>query len=465
MQDVFDAIADALTRGRLSLIVFAARELLTLPFDLWREHWSALGEEVQMSQVDSTTNFIFDQGREPGSRRDAVLAALPHLLYFGLMPFPGVLFAFNPIPLPINQVLGVIGLIALIITAISIPACWRAQNERWVGSWYGYWFLGGALAVILVIQNMLLRFLTIAFHFLLPLCMFIFLFIVIQRDRIRGLLTVIPWLIVFWLPLLEFIPNGIRTPLQTIWGLSFAILAASIVRQGSVHIAVWSLIAFNGLWGLVISYAQTYLVVLPPEAGTGWQTRSAIDWVNYFVPTLLTTSTVIIGPLLVWALQELGRRGGMRGITAFKVALVGLVLSLFSNLGMWWLTLDRIYFNIKIAAQELDARTLIPIFSIAAYIGLLIYLIGAVALVWFTRLQPSPRFVSAGTLILILLAAPSLFMLQNLYGLREVPQYFLFGFLNLNASRFPLYIIGLIWLFAGGALVTHWSGKRIAPGQ
>jgi hypothetical protein len=49
--------------------------------------------------------------------------------------------------------------------------------------------------------------------------------------------------------------------------------------------------------------------------------------------------------------------------------------------------------------------------------------------------------------------------------LREAPQYFLFGFLNLNASRFPLYIIGLIWLFAGGALVTHWSGKRIAPGQ
>jgi hypothetical protein len=155
----------------------------------------------------------------------------------------------------------------------------------------------------------------------------------------------------------------------------------------------------------------------------------------------------------------------MRGIAAFKVALVGLALSLFSNLGMWWLTLDRIYFNIKIAAQELDARTLIPILSIAAYIGLLIYLIGAVALVWFTRAKPSARLASAGTLILILLAVPSLFMLQNLYGLREAPQYFLFGFLNLNASRFPLYIIGLIWLFAGGALVTHWSGKRIAPGQ
>lgn len=418
-----------------------------------------------MSQVNTVTDAIFDQEREPGSRRDAVLAALPHMLYIGLMSFPNILFTFNLISLPVNQVLGMIpGLIFLIITAISIPACWHAQNERWVGSWYGYWSLGGALAVILVIQNMLPRFLTIASQFLLPLCMFIFLFIVIQRDHIRGLLVAIPWFIVFWLPLFEFIPNGIRTPLQMIWGLSFAVLAAIIVRQGSVRIAIWAMIAFNGLWGLVISYAQTYLTVFPPEASTEWQTRSAINWVNYFVPTLLTTSTVIIGPLMAWALQELGRRFGERGIAAFRVALVGLVLSLFSNLGMWWLTLDRIYFYNTIAPQVLDARTVLSFFSIAAYIGLIVYLIGALALAWMVaRGKSSPKFISVGTLVVILLAVPMLFMLQNLYGMREVPAYFLFGFLRLHELRLPMYIIGLIWLVAGGALVAHWSSHRLSP--
>lgn len=466
MRTVFaDTIADAASHGRFALIALCARELWELPGNLWREYRAALGKEVRMSQVIDATDAIFDQERKAGSRRDAVFAALPHLLYFGLMSLPNILFSFNLISLPVNQVLGVIpGLIFLIITAISIPACWRAQNERWVGSWYGYWFLGGALAVIFVIQNMLPRFETIVIQFLPQLCMLIFLFIIIQRDRIRGLLTVIPWFIVFWLPLLEFIPNGIRTPLQTIWGLSFAILAAIIVRRDSVRIAVWSMIAFNGLWGLVISYAQTYLIVLPPEAGTEWQTRSAVDWVNYFVPTLLTTSTVIIGPLLAWALQELGRRFGAWGITAFRIALAGLALSLFSNLGMLWLTLDRISFYINIATQGLDARTVTTFLSITAYTGLLIYLIGALALVWMvTRGKSSPRFVSLGTLVVILLAVPMLFMLQNLYGLRQVPEYFLFGFVRLYDYRFLMYGIGLIWLFASGALVTHWSARQPTP--
>ena len=267
MQEVFaNAVSEAAQRDAMSLARVCLRELRDLPASLVREHWYALiAKGVAMSET-----------RQPGSWKDAVLAGLPHLLVvvLALLPLGTVKNGSTVYPVFLFILPG------FILAALALA--WRHGWPRWSASWYVY----VGMIVILLPQRAL---------FAVPLIIVGWLYWIIRRDQIKGLLIATPLMLLFWSPVLEFVETTIHNAILIGMILLAAGLAIAIVRLNNVRIGLWLALDASLLTGLLAAYARTYWHYLPPEYSEP-PTLAALA--GRFAPQLVVGSALVIGPLL-----------------------------------------------------------------------------------------------------------------------------------------------------------------------
>lgn len=420
MRAVFaEAAAEARRTGMASIAVVCLRELKDLPTSLLREHWHEILKGIAMTD-----------NHQPGSWSDAALAGLPHLLVVALALLPLGTFkngtTVYPVWLPI--------LPGFIVAALAIA--WRRGWPRWAASWYVY--LG--LLVILLPQIAL---------FAAPLILVGWLYWITGRDRIKGLLTATPLMLLFWSPVLEFVEPAIHSAILMGMVLLAAVLAAAIVRLNNARIGMWLVLDASLLIGLLAAYARTYRHNLPPEYSEP-PTLAALA--ELFAPQLLVGSVLVIGPLLFWGLWQIGKRSGRAGMLGYRLALGGLALNLFGNLGYYLGYFWQIITNIGPGTLW---------FNVVIYLGLFICLAGAL---WLGAAARRSKALldraSLALLVLIPSALPLMWMLllPIWFGFRILPAGLSFALYNLgDIYKYEVYAVGLVWLLLSAWLVTRLS--------
>jgi hypothetical protein len=467
MRQVFaDAVADvgaspkASLRRSLSLAALWHRELGGALASLPREHWQDLmAKEIPM-RATPEVNAVTGEGQaapvhlaEPASWHDAALAGLPHLLMALILGMPGLLRAYGVLApytqgLPASETLFALGLAGAIV--LVLITSWRHGWPRWAASWYAYGLGLAALAVVMLLQNGTTpTVLSEASVFVvLPLVLAWLLYGVSRRGRLKGLLAALPVVTVAWHPILEFVP--IPTRAWTLLGgwLVTALVAAAIVRLGSVQVGVWLVIGLSILVGLPFSYARTYLHNIPPAHASQ---PSPWGLTNRFAPQLLASSALVIGPLLGRALRTLGERSGRTGVRSYRLALLGVLLTLMGSLGTFWLT--------TMSSLWLYHQKGTRLFTVTIFLGVLVYLSGSLSLLVLTRRKGSllskatpflAIIVPLGLPLVIMLNAIPFSTLAGAHPVRSIPKGVVYG-------------AGLAWLSVGGWLVTLSRIGKLPP--
>ena len=334
MRDVFTkASTDAQRRGTLALAGMVVREMRGLLLGVLSEHWQALSlKEAAMSSTlemnggTGTAQINLPGGSKNGSWKGALLAGLPHLLlgcFFVTLTMIG-----NDALLPSGQNLtDMVGIAFTVVFLILVGAVlFFARRMGWP-PWAASWILYAGVLVFLPILGLLqivnesdpLR----IFMFVVPVTLAVALYKVAQQDRLKEILIALPVMTLLWGVLLEFYPPEVYALLK-LWGwMLTAVAAVVIVRQNNWRLGVWLFLAINLLVGLAAAYAFVYLNNIPLEHAPD---RTSFEVVKYLVPQLLTFSTLVLGPLLVWMLWEMGKRSGPMGVPGFQLIFWGLLI-------------------------------------------------------------------------------------------------------------------------------------------
>jgi hypothetical protein len=120
-----------------------------------------------------------------------------------------------------------------------------------------------------------------------------------RRDRLGGLLMVLPAVPVLWSALaLDTVHAGVQMWLFAAVGLVVALLAGGVSRTERVWRGVGIALAVNLLISLCVAYATTYY----PVYGAGEPT--AADVLTSFISNLITSSVLVTGPVWGWELLE-----------------------------------------------------------------------------------------------------------------------------------------------------------------
>ncbi len=352
-------ITAAHARGIFPLIISIFRELADFPANLLREHWYELSKlEKKMSQairIDGTQGRqeLTPNGLDPtGSWSDAILAGFPHLLLWSLLWLPEILVAANLLPSedPTTKALydGLsVGVILVLLGALIIA--WRRGWPRWSASWYPY-FWGLAIPVFAALSkiwdaisqaNILGE---IIVQVIVPLLIAWGLYRVTRQDRVKGLLTVLPFVIVLWQPMQEFVPQSIKSPLNFGMMTVAALVAAFILRLGSWQLGFWLLICTNLLVGLPNAYVSVYQRGDIPFTTIGPHLDEVII---SFIPHMLAVSTLVIGPQLARSFREIGMRSGRTGAWSYRLTLFGLLLVLAGNLSSFFIAVQIIGYGVQ----------------------------------------------------------------------------------------------------------------------
>ncbi|MBI3243123.1 MAG: hypothetical protein HYZ49_12590 [Chloroflexi bacterium] len=424
MRAVF-AEAVASRTGLASIVIVCLRELKDLPTSLLREHWSEILKGIAMAE-----------NRQTGSWKDATLAGLPHLLVVMLVLLPLGTVRNGSTVYPIFLFI----LPFFILAALALA--WRRGWPRWAASWYIY----AAVIVLLLPQIVLLA---------APLIIVGWLYWITGRDRIKGLLMATPLMLLFWSPALEFVEPTIHNAIQLGMVLLAGALAIAIVRLNNARIGLWLALDASLLTGLLAAYARTYWHNLPPEYS---EPPTLAAMAGLFAPQLVVGSALVIGPLLFWGLREIGKRSGQAGMLGYRLALGGLVLNLFGNLGYY-----LGYFWQSIA--NIGPGTLW--FNMVVYLGLFLCLAGALWLGVAVRRSKVPLdLASLALLVLIPSALPLMWMLllPIWFGFRILPAGLSVALYDLgDIYKYEVYAVGLVWLLLGGWLVTRLSAMPPGP--
>jgi hypothetical protein len=116
-----------------------------------------------------------------------------------------------------------------------------------------------------------------------------------------------------------------------LWGWTLtATVAVAIVRLDNWRLGVWLFLALSLLISLSAAIAFVYWNNIPPEHAPD---RTIYEVIRFLVPQFLTFSILVLGPLLVWMLSELGQRSGPMGIPAFQLIFWGLLVVMVCFLG------------------------------------------------------------------------------------------------------------------------------------
>jgi hypothetical protein len=204
-----------------------------------------------------------------------------------------------------------------------------------------------------------------------PLVLAVLLYRTFQQDRLKGLLALLPVVMVLWYPVLEFVQPAVRAFVSVGAWLLMALMAATIIRWGNARQSLWMMLATNVLIGVCITYARTFLHDLPPEYA---EAPTLERLVNRFSPPLLAVSALVIGLWLVWALWQIGKCSGQTGRWGHRLALAGLLLNLIGILGAaWWYTSP---FDLLAYGDIHQIGSLM--LKGATYIGFILYVLGRV---------------------------------------------------------------------------------------
>lgn len=369
MHTVFrDSVADAVVEGSLSLILLCGKEFTGMPFSILKEFWYEIqGEDLNMEELSLAPI-------KPGSWVDSFWAGLPHLLI-------AILFATSSAMA--NTGLGTIsgivfGLLLLAGFLVTIYFTWRNHWPAWSASWYGY--IG---IVVLLFSTLPVRdwvgvaesvFEAIRI-FILVLCLLTLLYWLSRRNPIEGLLMAMPVVILFWIPVLEFIPNSIRFWLTFWLFLLPALTATAVARLNDIRKAVWLVLGASLLIGLPIAYAQTYWNNIPVE----YSSSPSIDqFIKTFSVPWLSSGALILGPILGWGLWSLGRKYGKIGFASAILVVTGMVINLFGHFSYWWWFSKITYLDALLVFKYYQPTEASSTFMV--HVGLAIMFVGSIGL-------------------------------------------------------------------------------------
>ena len=462
MQEAFaDAMTDAAQRGTVSLMRLIAHELVEWPGALLREHWGDLRRRKEFYMTEMVSSFAGAGGtpgngsQTPGSWKDAWRAGLPHWLVALFASF--AMFLQN-VPFMADEhgmgafISGTVTVLIWIILLVTLGrSFWAAYKEGWPGwsaSWFGYLFVLVASPVIIVLQDTpyaTTRGLDQFFTFgLLPLVLTGLLYFLVRKDWIKTLMVATPFAIVLWMPVLEFVPNPIRYPLNLWMLVATAGVSMAIVRTGSWQKGMWLILGGSVLVGLPITYARTFHAVFPE-----WRTdlSTPLDMANLFLTTLFWSGLLTVGPMLLGVLRRESHKTGGQGILGCRMMFGGFALNLAGNVFL-------------VQAQMLHRLSAgwYTVFSWTIFIGVVLLFFGGVILssaAWY--LGQSSHRGRVVWLSVLMLGFPVTLMFPLLYAGRGFLFFPLPGgfFMQNNVPESLPYGLGLVWLLVSGWFVTR----------
>jgi len=455
MSDVFSEIStEALRRGLLAFSEMVVREIWGLLAGALSEHWQAFSQKeavvsdtLEINGGTGTAKLKLSGGSEPGSWKGALLAGLPHLL-MGCFFVTLTLIGTDKL-LPSGQSLqDMVGIAFTAILAILLGVVlFYAWKMAWP-SWAASWILYAGVLVFLPILGILqiidesdpLRFLMVVG----PVTLAVALYKVAQRDRIKEVLIVLPVMTLMWGALLEFFSPQVYILLR-LWGWTLtAAVAVIIVRRDNWRLGVWLFLALNLLVGLAAAYAFVYWNNIPLQHAPD---RTGFEVLKFLVPQLLTFSTLILGPLLVWMLWDLGKRSGPMGVPGFQLIFWGLLIVMICIGTMVFLRESR---NHMLVYRFRDAG--VSLCAAGAALGALASILGSLVLGLAAFINKTiSRPLTIILLVTVPLGLPWVFSIfYNLYGMG----FWLFDPLKDSPAGFGSIIV-LVWILLAAWLVTH----------
>lgn len=457
MQVVFEeGVDESCMRGCLEIGYFFLRELVSLPGNLLREHWFELLQRktVMFAKLKTEGNLSGEASLRTGDYQSsswlqASLAGLPHLL-MALILLPGVLIAYGFLPgfQSTWNHLGIVWAVCLgLFTFVVLFYLWRRNWPRWGASWYVYGIMLAGAGLVAVVQygdsKLGDAILGILLFTIFPIGMALFFYLVARKDHIKGLLMAIPFMAIFWFVFLEFISNEVESLFTLLAFLFSGIIALVIVRLGDWKLGIWLAIGLTLISGLGASYAHFYHTVYPPEAPYSAPMVNLSSFADFFLPQLLGSTTLILGPLLLWSLWHLGKRSGHMGVLAYNLVFCGMLLILVAIIGYFWLvTQSQLWIYSRYASTG---------FTYIGLLGILLVITGSVLLImaaWYNQIIQS-RFTLAG-LGLISFCMPWVFVL--IYTSLGIPNPWV---LIIESYKFLIYSVGSIWVVSTSWMVTH----------
>lgn len=399
----------------------------------------------------------------PGTIRDVILAALP-LVAVGVLS--GGLGFLTSVTTGMGegwQILARILEIGLaILFAISILVSvflgWRQGWPRWFSSWMPYLLVPVVLLINWPFQALgYYRIQEFMLYVQIPLALSILVVAVGKRDRIRSLLATLPILLLLWMLSLEFTINAYRNFVTLVAWVLAGLVAGAILYKGNVRQGLWIALGLNLGVGLLYSWARTFHNNIPLEHISAPPTSG--EFISRALTGFLSLSTLLLAPMLVWSLHQIGLRSGKRGILAYRIALAGLFIELCGYLGsFWWqAAMDpSLYYESgpfpQVWGVWIRAMT---------YLGMLVYLSGMALL----ALSAAQRKVMPGRLDFILLAfiplaLPLMGTAPLLFNFTTNPPTLPYEIGGLRSMPLALlYALGAIWLLVGAWVASHdqWS--------
>lgn len=431
------------------------REVRDWPGAVLLEHWRAFSQREGIMPTDLSFHIFeaHDDG-QPGTGREALWAALPFLMV-------SVLYGIVPLFGQLGEIASIGFLLALGAVALGgLGYAWFRRWPRWSAGWafFGVWLLLGGLGLLTSMlsgndntqQLILLVALAVVGALILPLA----LYVVARQDRLRGVLLALPFMLIIWLPVLEFVPNEIRNPLQAVVWLLAALVAGGLIKQGSVRVGVLAVLALNLFTSAAYAYARTFYHNYPSFAAS-----TEPVWMEYlynFLPLLAALSTLVVGPVALRGLNQLGRVSEGGGRLGNMLAVAGLLFSVAGNLGC------LVFFTSSELQAVISTSWVSQSLISAAYLGGALFIAGVVMVVVFaTRHKALPHAALSSLLVLVLVGLPFMVMLPFWLNFRVLPTQVPFGFLQLYEHKLASYVVAGVWLMAGCGLAFYLTRRPV----
>jgi hypothetical protein len=389
---------------------------------------------------------------QPGSWKESLLAGLPHLLaaFVLLIISLGIGNSEGSLLERRFEILNLVFAFAVAgILVFAFITAWRGGWPRWSASYYFYFYMAVCLPVLLLLQRLDNRYaylwmdilMSVVFIFLLA----VLIFIVTRRDAIKGLLMIAPAAVLSWWLVMEFIPTRIRGPLQVGMFLVLALAAVWIARRGSWRSGIWTIIAACALVGIPVSYFRTYHHNIPPQYA-GAATFEALS--GRFAQALFWNVMLVIVPLMICTLCELGQRCSKDGRAGYQLAFFGIMLNLISNL-ISTSGYSRGFLNHN-SPREMFLYSLI-------FMGAVTYIFGTALLLKTARLDGVLKDQKTVTLLILVTAGlPLMFMFPMFDSRLYAPTMMPVGlFYENHVPDVLTYGIGTLLLLFGGWLISR----------
>jgi hypothetical protein len=449
-----DALQGAAQGSGLAVGIVCLRELRDFPRRLIQEYWYQFRKQdrVLLAGTGHYPRPSLQGGSQPASWRVAFLAGLPHLIVAMIFLLAGAASANWTEGAPLNRLQ--VAALVLIWSGVGVIVgavffAWRRGWPRWAASYYFYWFLALAFPGLLIFQLLDNDFgyqvMNILLMLVYILILVVWFYVVTRRDAIKGLIMIAPVAMLSWSLNFEFIADEFDFPLRVGMYLVTALAAALITRFGNWRLGTWTVIGASMLVGLPVSYIRTFYHNIPPEHA---DPATFGMFSVRFAETWFWSALLIVAPLLLWVLWELGQRLGKRGRLGYRLAFTGILVNLTSILVLF----QGYYFRFlpNNALREIGFPVIILLSAGAYFAGIALILRAA---------KQQAVLTNAATRMLLVVVTyilPFTFLFRLFTSHRIMPTHLPFGLFVDNAvPKMAYYGLGVLWLLLGTWLITR----------